>query len=195
MYCPFGRYGDIVYETSSSCSGICSDGYKCDVGSVTSTAANCPSGYFCYNGTMVQCGPGTYSVGQATVCAVCPNNTANPFAGAIDSSACVPCAGEDEGAPAGAAECWPGIVSALASDPPPVVPKYGNGDVVTITFTKKTNQPPMAVTFFPSIGVTKSTWINDGMALSVQVHNVYIYISGVLCCCQCVCTWTHTSLY
>jgi hypothetical protein len=60
--------------------------------------------------------------------------------GATSDVVCRPCV-DEEGSAAGAVECWPRVVSAVASNPPPLTPGLSDGDIVTFTFSKATNQP------------------------------------------------------
>jgi hypothetical protein len=55
--------------------------------------------------------------------------------GASGVLACLGCPHLEDSSP-GSLECWPGIVSVVASNPPPVVPGLSGGDVVNVTFTK-----------------------------------------------------------
>ena len=60
----------------------------------------------------------------------------------------------------GAAECMPGVLSVVASNPPPLVVGFSVGDVVTMTFTKAVSLPSnvsSAIVFQPSIGVPVMT--------------------------------------
>ncbi len=167
-----GRYGNVSDETSSLCSGICDDGFECELGSTSPKQAVCAAGYSCLGGNKSACLPGSYSGSGATDCMLCPNDTSSSVVAADSATTCLPCLGQGEGSYAGSAECWPGIVSAVASNPPPVVQFYGLGDIVTIVFSKNTNQPgDSPITFTPSIGGIKTSWIQNGRVLIVQVRN------------------------
>jgi hypothetical protein len=71
----------------------------------------------------------------------------------------------------GDVECWPGVVSVNASNPPPLITGYSVGDIVTIGFSSPTNTPEGAVTFSPPIGVTVASWRNGGRELQFRVVN------------------------
>ena len=53
--CPSGRFGNTTGQTSPLCSGICSDGYECEGGSTSPTAAQCQAGYVCASGLKSPC--------------------------------------------------------------------------------------------------------------------------------------------
>ena len=93
-------------------------------------------------------------------CTACDANTYSTVIAAVSTVTCQPCASL-EGAVEGSAECWPGMVSAVASNPPPVVIGFSSGDVVTITFTRAVQVPSDTlthVTFTPSIGTPVMSW-------------------------------------
>ncbi len=76
------------------------------------------------------------------------------------ASTCAPCP-PLEGSTPGSVECWPGIVAATASNPPPLLVGLSVGDVVTVVFTSPTDTPAMtsdSVRFEPPIGVWEASW-------------------------------------
>jgi hypothetical protein len=90
----------------------------------------------------------------------CPVGRASPFVAATRNTTCALC-NQPENSTAGAVECWPGVLSATASNPPPLVVGFSVGDTVTILFSSATNTPPVTpalVRFSPSIGSTSATW-------------------------------------
>ena len=172
--CPAGRFGDEPLLTSSNCSGVCADGYQCESGSVSPFAAPCEAGYNCTNGVKEPCAAGWYSLGAATVCSPCTAGRFSAQAAATSTDACTPCPYYDnavvqEGSPEGAAHCWPGLLYANASNPPPLVVGFSVGDVVTLVFTKATNTPSAPLSFQPSIGEVRLTWLNQGATLIAHV--------------------------
>jgi hypothetical protein len=101
------------------------------------------------------------------------------FCGVRSSSvlACLPCPAL-EGSIDGSAACYPGVVSVVASNPPPVQPGLTVGDQIMITFTNPTNQPPVGnlsvlsnlLQFSASLGsALTGTWMNNGKFLSVLI--------------------------
>jgi hypothetical protein len=114
-----------------------------------------------------------FSAASATACEPCPAGTFNPVeASPLGPATCQPCAAP-EWSDAGAVECWPGVVSATAFNPLPLVPGHSLGDVVAIVFTKPTNRVAVApVTFVPSIGELAFSWRGDGSVLEVRVEGV-----------------------
>ena len=164
MQCPSGAYGTSPGLSTAACSGPCAVGYECPAGSVNSTATVCPKGYYCGGGDRLPCPSGRYNdnVGATSRdnCTACGANTYSAAVGAMSAATCRPCASL-EGAVEGSAECWPGVVSAVASNPPPIVVGFSKGDVVTITFTRAVQVPgdtPAHVTFTPSIGTPDMSW-------------------------------------
>ena len=68
-----------------------------------------------------------------------------------------------EGSDAGAAVCWPGVLSAVASDPAPVEVGLTVGDQVDVTFSQATTRPSnilSLITVTPSIGTVSSHYCN-----------------------------------
>jgi hypothetical protein len=182
MLCPAGRYGSAPGLVSPLCSGSCTDGFQCAAGSSGPAPAPCDAGYMCTGGQRVACPPGTYSGPQAMQCTLCDPGrfNANPGAGSV--AACTPCplyAGAlvQEGSLVGAAACWPGVLSANASNPPPLVPGFSVGDVVTVVFTKATNVSTNPVTFSPPIGAVAFSWQAQGTVL--------VRLGMRLCVCPC----------
>jgi hypothetical protein len=174
MECPAGTFGDTLQLTTPACSGPCSLGYECPPGSTTSKALVCPKGNYCSGGPRVPCPPGRYSNITGTTslagCTLCAPGTFSGAEGAVAASTCAPC-GVYEGSGPGATKCWPGVVSAAASNPPPLVPGFSVGDVVTVTFSSPTNTPDAGsvLAFSPSIGVTSASWRSGGTELVVRV--------------------------
>ena len=198
--CGAGRYGDSRGLASLACSGVCDDGWLCGAGSTSATAAPCPLGSYCAGGRVVACPAGTYRDGassggdgaskrrlisfaapptSADACTLCPAGTASAVVGAPSAGACAPCAAR-EASPPGALACWPGVVSVVASNPPPVVPGLTPGDVVTITFSKPTNAPPLpdaaslaatlGLSFSAVVGASlRGVWSADGAALAIVI--------------------------
>jgi hypothetical protein len=82
-YCPFGTFGSREGLSSAACSGRCSAGYECPVGSFSSTASPCPAGFFCSAGISNPCPKGTYS---SNVCVPALLYTACRFPRDIDSA-------------------------------------------------------------------------------------------------------------
>ena len=74
------------------------------------------------------------------LCQPCAPGTFSATPAAANASMCAPCA-PPGGSDAGAVECWPGLVSATASNPPPLVPGFSVGDVVTLVFSEATDAP------------------------------------------------------
>lgn len=79
----------------------------------------------------------------------------------------------------GSAFCWPGLLSATAANPPPIVPGLSVGDTVTLTFSKATNQPSFpfgvlsAVSFSPPIATAASYyWTSGGTSLVIRVMDI-----------------------
>jgi hypothetical protein len=182
--CPFGVYGATMGLQSAVCSGTCLPGYVCPVGSHGGSSLLCPAGFFCNRGAVTACRTGTYNAkaGQWSVdnCTACPANTFNPVTNVTARAGCTPCA-VHENSTAGASECWPGIVSAVASNPPPIIPALSARDVLTITFTKPTNQPPAGtdaqihalLVFSSPIGVgLVGAWNAAGTVLAISVGSV-----------------------
>lgn len=54
--CPAGRYGDVNGLSVATCSGLCSAGYWCPIGSRNSTARACPTGTTSNEGASAQTG-------------------------------------------------------------------------------------------------------------------------------------------
>ena len=145
LLCPFGTYGATRGLAIAACSGDCAPGYVCGPGAKTATAADCPFGSYCRGGSRVSlCPRGTFNaMSRASAlenCTACPMATAGPLEGARLLSDCVACV-PPESSFAGAVSCWPGVVSVVASNPPPIFPMLSSGDIVTITFSRPTNRP------------------------------------------------------
>ena len=142
---------------------MCFDGYQCLGGSTAPDAVECDAGYACVAGVRSVCPPGWYSLAAAVTCTPCQNDTYSASAAATSADQCLPCplyAGAliQEGSGAGSADCWPGLLSAIASNPYPVVVGFSIGDVVTFTFTKAATGPPSPVLFSPGVGTVAFSW-------------------------------------
>ena len=164
MLCPPGVYGTSRGLSTAACSGLCAVGYECPAGSSVATASVCPKGYYCGGGDRQPCPSGRYSDRMGATsrdnCSACDANTYSAAVGAVSAATCRPCASL-EGAVEGSSECWPGVVSAVASNPPPIVVGFSSGDIVTITFTRAVQAPddtPAHITFTPSIGSPDMSW-------------------------------------
>ena len=162
--CPPGRFGNVTAATSPLCSGQCFDGYECTGGSTAPDAIDCAAGFACVAGIRSPCPPGWYSTSRATTCTPCPDNTYSASAQADSRDRCAPCrqypgALIQEGSVAGSADCWPGLLSAVASDTYPIVVGFSVGDLVTLTFTKPTTAPAVPVLFTPDVGTVAYTWL------------------------------------
>ena len=179
--CPFGTYGEVAGLTTAACSGLCGAGFVCPVGSRSGSSLQCPQGYYCAGGRVSACPAGTYNAYPQAVsavnCTACPANTYSAVANATALAACAPCA-RYENSTAGALACWPGVVSIVASNPPPVVPALSARDVLTITFSKPTNAPRVSddaeihalLVFSSSIGVALTgSWNSAGTVLAITV--------------------------
>ena len=137
-------------------------------------AAPCSSGYVCIGGVKTACPGGSYSTGGAVQCTLCPNGTASGTAAASSVDACLACpvypgALIQEGSAAGAADCWPGVLTAVAFNPAPVVVGFSVNDIVVFRFTKPTTAPPAPVLFSPPLGTLAMGWINLNTQLLVRV--------------------------
>ena len=60
--CSAGLYGSVSTLQSPACSGVCSAGYFCPIGSTSATATLCPEGSYCLSGTSgpVPCSGGVF---------------------------------------------------------------------------------------------------------------------------------------
>jgi hypothetical protein len=104
--CPAGRYG-LGGSTNVSCSGPCSAGYACPVGSLSATAAVCPAGLYAPSGASncTACPAGRYGLGGSTNASCsgpCSAGYACPV-GSVSATAAVCLAGLY--APSGASNC------------------------------------------------------------------------------------------
>jgi hypothetical protein len=86
--CPGGRFGNAVGLSSSACSGNCSAGYACPVGST--------------NGTVAICSAGRYSAGAAAACVACSAGRYGSTAGLQTAECSAPCPSGRFGSTAGA---------------------------------------------------------------------------------------------
>ena len=181
LECPFGTFGAGWGLVTPPCSGRCSAGYLCPAGSVSSTQQPCPYGFYCAESELWPCPPGTFNdvFGAFSIdnCTSCAPGTANPTPNATLPTACAPCPAR-EGSEAGAATCWPGIVSVVASNPPPLIPMISPGDIVIITFTKGTNAPRVDtdaallnfLSFSACVGsLFRASWNHDASAVSIVI--------------------------
>jgi hypothetical protein len=169
--CPAGRFGEAAAETSPNCTGRCAPGYECPAGSTSATDGVCPAGYYCEGGPRQPCPAGRYSSATGTVSAVaCVPCLAGRYSRAVAATSeatCAPCAPFD-GSSSGAVACWPGLVSAIAGNPPPVTPGFSVGDTVTLTFSAPTNTSAEVV-FSPPIGTTAMSWRTGNRELRFTV--------------------------
>ncbi len=169
--CPSGRFGSASAETSPGCSGTCWPGFECPAGSTAATAGVCPAGFYCQGGPRQPCPAGRYSnrtgTESAAACVACPAGTFSAASAADSESTCAPCAPSD-GSDEGSVACWPGVVSAVAFNPPPLYPGFSAGDVVVLSFSSPTNTTAVVV-FSPPIGVTSRSWRAGGRELWVTV--------------------------
>ncbi len=179
--CPAGVYGDAPGASTPACAGACSDGYVCGAGSTAPDAVLCPAGFYCSGGAPHGCPPGTYNEAPgASSVASCVPCGAGTYSGAPNASLagdCAPCV-PPEGSASGAAACWPGLLSAVASNPPPITPGLSPGDIVTLTFSKTTNTPPVGsdgalgalLSFSAYVGAgLRGIWSPDGRVLIVTM--------------------------
>lgn len=176
--CPSGVFGDAKLLTSEACSGVCSGGYTCPPGSVTPKALACPMGSYCAGGLTTPCPVGRYNavtgIMSAQECTLCPADSFGPQVGAVSLGACYPCGSYERSGP-GSALCWPGLLSVVASSPPPLVPGVSPGDVVTFTFSKPTNTPLGVVhylNFSTALGNLVGEWNAAGTVLTVAIRQV-----------------------
>ncbi len=123
--CGVRLYGSTLGLSTPSCTGVCADGYLCPAASTSATAVDCPRGFYCTAGYSTACQAGTFQalVRQSTAasCTPCPAGTYNARTNASAQSLCRACVAP-EGSTAGATACWPGLLYAAATNPPPVVP-------------------------------------------------------------------------
>ncbi len=105
-----------------------------------------------------------FSEGNGTVsedaCEPCPAGTFSVAVAVTAASDCRPCV-DGEGSLPGALDCWPGVTSVVASNPPPIIVGLSPGDTVTIAFTRATNQRldiAQLLQFSPSIGSVNAKW-------------------------------------
>lgn len=177
--CPSGFYGEAPGLVAANCTGPCSLGYECPAGSTSPTTGLCPLGYYCAGGPKRPCPPGRYSSVTGTVsldaCVPCGAGTFSATVAATGPGTCTACAAH-EGSTPGAIVCWPGLVSAVASNPPPLVVGLSVGDVVTLTFSSPTDTPDPTscgcITFSPPLGAVPASWRAGGTQLQVRVVDV-----------------------
>lgn len=170
--CAQGRYAS---SPGQEFCPLCMDGRYCQVGSTQPDAAACMAGAFCTAGVGNFCPSGTFSTTvnatNSSVCTPCPPNTAQGGLGAVSCSPCT----TGEGAPAGAAACWPVLRSITAVDPPPVVADVSDGDVLSFLFSSPTNRPPGSLAAVllsdKSIGCNwTGAWDADGLTFRVTLE-------------------------
>ncbi len=107
-----------------------------------------------------QCSPGSYSA----------------VLNASSALTCTPCA-PFENSLAGAVTCWPGVVSVVASNPPPIIPMISPGDLVTIMFSRSTNAPDVDtfLSFSSPIGSQLlASWSFDARTLTIRVVSLVL---------------------
>jgi hypothetical protein len=172
--CPSGRYGAAPGLNDEACSGPCDPGFECPPGSLASNSSQCPQGFYCAGGPRRACPAGRFSseVGTQSLaaCVACAPGRFGRIEGAISITVCAECQPPD-GSYANSSMCWPGLVSVVASNPPPLVVGFSAGDVVVLNFSARTNMPPAAeaVVFTPSIGLTSASWRAGGKELHIVV--------------------------
>ena len=184
--CPAGRYGSAPSLASIGCSGTCNatGGNWCGPAQMASPARCLPrSSARLPHGAVFLCPGGTYNsqmqAGSLSNCTLCPANTYSSALNATGVVVCTPCA-QYENSTAGSVVCWPGIVSIIASNPPPVVPMVSVGDIITVTFSKPTNAPHAVAAYVmqfllfsaPIASVLTASWSSDSTALIVTVDSV-----------------------
>ena len=108
------------------------------------------------------------------VCTSCDAGKYSPTVAGTSMDVCRSCpvyplALIQEGSVAGSASCWPGVLYANASNPPPIVVGFSVGDIVTIVFTSPTNAAAFPVEFFPNIGEVSFSWQSADSQLVVRV--------------------------
>jgi hypothetical protein len=117
-------------------------------------------GFYCEGGARQACPAGRYSDQLGTVnaaaCVPCPSGTFSAATAATMSETCEQC-GPLDNSSAGSVACWPGVVSAVAFNPPPVTPGFSVGDVVVVNFSSPTNTSAV-VSFVPPAGTTSRSW-------------------------------------
>lgn len=190
--CAATLYGSTYELTASSCTGVCATGYLCPAASVLATAVDCPRGFYCTAGVARACPPGTYQAAvrqvSADACKLCPENTYSTRANSTSQTLCRACV-VPEGSPAGAVSCWPGLLSATASNPSPIAPGISSGDILTLTFTKATNKPAVGtdadianlILLSSPIGVNNvGTWMAGGTVLVVTIGTPQLANGGNL---------------
>ena len=131
---------------------------------------------------------GTYGTKTASVsvddCADCPAGT---FAGSEGDTGCTPCVGALSWSQPRAEACWPGLVSVVVADPPPVDPGLSAGDTVTLTFSAPTNAPVVGTTeqvlaivnFSTPVGVRfTGRWSHDATSLVVTIAEVGVQVAA-----------------
>lgn len=91
--CSAGKYGNILGQTNSGCSGFCVAGFYCPVGSVTPTEGPCPAGYYCPAATTapVICPVGSICMFGSSTPVACPEGTYNVYTGKSALTDCLPC--------------------------------------------------------------------------------------------------------
>ena len=179
--CPAGTYGASPGLISAACDGLCAEGYVCPAGSRSGSALQCPTGYYCHGGVVDPCPSGTYNartgMSRAANCTLCPPNTFGAGLAATSDAACTACA-RYENSTAGALACWPGLIAAVAANPPPVIPSLTARDTLTLSFSKPTNKPAVdsdadvhaLLVFSSSIGASLTgSWNALGTLLTVTV--------------------------
>jgi hypothetical protein len=140
--CPSGTFGNTTGLATPTCSGPCARGFQCPPGSLTAVTSACPQGYFCSGGPRQPCPMGRYGPEVATVsaasCQACPAGQYSNATAAVDASVCTTCRSDvGEGSAAGAASCWPALLSAVASNPAgAVVLGLSVGDEVLLSFSQ-----------------------------------------------------------
>jgi hypothetical protein len=127
--CPAGTYGATAGLPSAACSGNCSAGYACPVGSTNATASICPVGKFSVSGSgaCTNCSAGRYGSTTGLTSANCSNNCTAGAYGNMSGLSNPGCSGQ---CPAGYA-CPAGSTNATGNICP--AGKYSAGGVGTCT--------------------------------------------------------------
>ena len=91
--CPAGTYGSSGGLATASCTGKCTGGYVCPIGSTSATVVRCPSGYYCPEGSGagIPCPAGSWCPVGSVNKILCPSETYNSLGQQTAIDACKPC--------------------------------------------------------------------------------------------------------